>query len=94
MAPIEWNGPTFQYLVSWQPADKSEPVQTQTIGRPDAWHYVVDNLRGGTSNIYKKYLIRVKAKNSKGESKADAPWIIGYTGEGGNHNDNHVNLPP
>ena len=82
MAPVEWNGPTFQYLVSWQPEDRSVAVKTQTIGRPDAWHYVVEDLDGGQNNVYKPYRVRVKAKNSKGQSKADAPWVIGYTGEG------------
>ena len=81
MAAIEYNGPAFQYLVSWQPADKSKPIKTQTVGRPDAWHYVVEDI--DNDEIYKKYLVRVKAKNSKGESKAEASWVVGYTGEGG-----------
>ncbi len=79
MPKIEFNGPDFKYVVSWYPDDNPFAIQRETVGRADAWHHVVRN----TMPTFKKYWVRVKAKNTKGDSRVEAPWVPGYTGEGG-----------
>jgi len=82
MPEIEQNGPDFQYIVNFQRLDQDDaPEHSVTVQHPEAWHYVVRDRNLG---IYKPFRISVKAKNARGESSANLPEVIGYSGEDGN----------
>ncbi|XP_077267327.1 neuroglian isoform X6 [Temnothorax americanus] len=76
MPQIEHNAPHFKYRVYYKRDIPGETWATADIYDWRKNNYLVDN-----QPTYQRYKIKVIASNAKGESKAAANEIIGYSGE-------------
>ncbi|XP_064605046.1 neuroglian-like isoform X2 [Liolophura sinensis] len=79
MPQIQHNGQGFQYLMSYRRlGDSSSNWEKRTVSDYKETRVVIDNV---VTEPYQPFEIKVVAHNSVGDARADAPVIIGYTGE-------------
>lgn len=78
MPQIEHNAPRFMYRVYYR---RDIPGERWTIQDINNWKK--NNLLVENQPTYQRYKIKVIAINEKGESRATADEVIGYSGEDG-----------
>lgn len=83
MPQIEHNAPRFMYRVYYR---RDIPGERWTIQDINDWRK--NNLLVENQPTYQRYKIKVVAINERGESKATAEEVAGYSGEDGTiHNE-------
>ena len=82
MSSLEHYGKDFKYIVMWQRADSppGEEPSSIPITDPNMWYHVVQETY---TTPYIPFNVRVKASNIEGDCTETAPWVVGYSGEGG-----------
>lgn len=84
MPQIQHNGQGFQYLLSFRRlGDPTAGWQQRTVSNYKETRLVIDP---SVERPYQPFEIKVVAHNTVGYARADAPVIIGYTGEAGKKN--------
>jgi hypothetical protein len=79
MPQIEHNAPRFMYRVYYK---RDIPGEKWTIQDINDWRR--NSLQVDNQPTYQRYKIKIVAINEKGESRATASEVIGYSGEDGN----------